>query len=52
LIPATIHYWVGRVMTEYGIPILFTDKTTTNKILPWLFETSFKRAQEIKSVST
>jgi hypothetical protein len=48
LTPETIFYWVSEIMHIYGIPILFVDAQTAHKILPFIFESAYKKALELK----
>lgn len=43
----TVYYWVGEIMHIYGIPILFVDKQTAHKTLPFIFESAYRRAVEL-----
>ena len=44
----TIYYWVGEIINTYDIPILFVNASTARMVLPHLFESAFKKVQEIK----
>ena len=44
----TMYYWVSEIMCRYGIPILFMDKGTMKKVLPYVFESAYRRAKEIQ----
>ena len=44
----TLYYWVSEITLNYGIPILFIDKAILLNTLTRLFETAYRKAQEIK----
>ena len=44
----TIYYWTSEIMCKYGVPILFVDKGTMRKVLPFVFESAYRKAKEIK----
>lgn len=46
----TIYYWVAEISLKYDIPILFVDTAVLKSTLPRLFETAYRKAQEIRNV--
>jgi len=44
----TMYYWVSEIMCKYSIPILFVDKRTMKKVLPFVFESAYRIAIAIK----
>jgi len=45
----TIYYWVSEITFRYQIPVLFIDALVSVNMLTRLFESAYKRAQEIRN---
>jgi len=50
--PHTIFYWVEEIILVYCIPVLFVPKSLLIREMEQVFRTAYKRAQEIKNVSS
>uniref|UniRef100_A0A6M3IZI3 ERCC4 domain-containing protein n=2 Tax=viral metagenome TaxID=1070528 RepID=A0A6M3IZI3_9ZZZZ len=48
LIPRTLYYWTAQIVTQYGIPVLFLDEVTREKVLKEIFRSAFEKAKELK----
>ena len=44
----TVFYWVGEIMMVYGVPVLFVERAMRKKVIPFLFESAYKAAMEVK----
>ena len=48
LIPRTIYYWLAEITCTYGIPVLFLDEVTREKVLKEIFRSAFEKASVLK----
>ena len=48
LIPRTLYFWTSEIVAKYGIPILFLDEVTREKVLKEIFRSAFEKAEVLK----
>lgn len=44
----TVYKWIPAIMSAYGIPILFCDKTSIRRIVPTFLEMAYMKVRESK----
>lgn len=48
LTPRTVYFWVGEIMLQYGIPILFVCKSERERVLREVFRAAKEQLERIK----
>ena len=48
LIPRTLYFWTSEIVAKYGIPVLFLDEVTREKVLKEIFRVAYEKASLLK----